>query len=62
MNKGKSIHARNFYTILYAAGFIPVSHYEMFLQMPAQRFALPAGGRDETTPLCRNQLQAPQSA
>jgi anthranilate/para-aminobenzoate synthase component II len=28
----------------------------------AQRLALPAGGRDETTPLCRNPLQATQSA
>ena len=28
----------------------------------AQRLALPAGGWDETTPLCRNQLQATQTA
>jgi len=28
----------------------------------AQRLALPAGGRDETTPLCRNQLQATKPA
>jgi hypothetical protein len=28
----------------------------------AQRLALPAGGRDEITPLCRNQLQATQPA
>ena len=28
----------------------------------AQRFALPAGGWDETTLLCRNPLQATQTA
>jgi hypothetical protein len=28
----------------------------------AQRLALPAGGRDETTPLCRNRLQAKETA
>jgi len=28
----------------------------------AYRCALPAGGRDEITPLCRNQLQAKQTA
>jgi hypothetical protein len=34
-----------------------------FLAMSAaQRLALPAGGWDETTPLCRNQLQATQTA
>jgi hypothetical protein len=30
------------------------------LALAAQRFALPAGGRDERTPLCRNQFQATQ--
>ena len=28
----------------------------IFVQGTAQRLALPAGGRDETTPFCRNQL------
>ena len=28
----------------------------------SQRLALPAGGWDETTPLCRNPLQATQTA
>ena len=32
------------------------------MQAPAQRLALPAGGRGETAPFCRNQLQATQTA
>jgi len=32
-----------------------------FLSEASQRLALPAGGRDEATLFCRNQLQATQT-
>jgi hypothetical protein len=36
--------------------------FEKRLIRQSQRLALPAGGRDETTPFCRNQLEATQTA
>jgi len=33
-----------------------------FMVLAAQRLALPAGGRDGTTPFCRNPLQATKPA
>jgi len=38
------------------------SIFQVYLGFAAQRCALPAGGRDETTPFCRSQLQATQTA